>query len=103
MEALFDKLHSKFITYDWYKTDRNKEMTKQLKAEIIEILSSQLEAQVKPANGDILKTINEFFDDYFLDKDNCFYIDSLTFKNKINFAARVVLQLKIDLLSRLSV
>jgi len=66
-------------------------------------ISSQLEAQVKPANGDILKTINEFFDNYFLDKDKCFYVDSLKFKNNIHFAALITRQLKIDLLSRLSV
>ena len=66
-------------------------------------LSSQLEAQVKPANGDILKTINEFFEDYLLDKDKCFYIDSLKFKNNLHFATLIIRQLKIDLLSRLSV
>lgn len=64
---------------------------------------SRVELPVKPANGNTRKIINEFFDDYFLDIDNCFYVDSLTFKNKINFAALIVLQLKIDLLSRLSV
>lgn len=69
MEALFNKLHSKFITYDWYKTDRNKEMTKQLKAEIIEILSSQLEAQVSNTNSEsredkIMELLQDFWNDY---------------------------------------
>lgn len=62
-----------------------------------------VETEVKPANGDILKTINEFFEDYLLDKDKCFYIDSLKFKNNLHFATLIIRQLKIDLLSRLSV
>lgn len=68
-----------------------------------DIFSSQLEPPVKPANGDIIKAINEFFDDYLLDVDNCLYVDSIKFKNNINFAALILLQAKIDLLSRLSV
>ena len=69
--------------------------------EVIQMI--KVEAEVMPANGNTIKTINEFFDDYFLDIENCLYIDGLTFKNKINFAALIVLQLKIELLSRLSV
>lgn len=68
-----------------------------------ENIFSRVEKPVKPANGDTIKIINEFFDDYLLDKDNCFYIDSLKFKNNISFAALILLQAKIDLLSRLSV
>ena len=88
--------------YGWINTKEFTKMQKELVNDVAKIISSQIEPPIKSANGDIIKAINEFFDDYFLDKDNCFYIDSLTFKNKINFASLIMLQIKIDLLSNLS-
>ena len=107
LDRLVNEIEGRLNDFDTGITDKD-ETIKSFAELIINcaetaVNSVPMQAGVKPANGDTIKIINEFFDDYLLDKDNCFYIDSLKFKNNISFAALILLQAKIDLLSRLSV
>lgn len=95
-----EELRKLFYSNEFGHVDGNEWM---MGEDSFEFLWKWVENKVNQINGETLKTINEFFEDYLLDKDKCFYIDSLKFKNNLHFAALIIRQLKIDLLSRLSV
>ena len=57
--------------------------------------------QVSKANGGIKQIIRNTIDEYFLDVENCNYINNLTFKDKINFVKLVLLDIKVKIVSRL--